>query len=420
METGQPIKIQTKKGTTHKGILTFQNPQTIFLKLESGYNIGIDRDRIENKTVLETETQKPQPPEIQQDKDLPHVHVAHTGGTIASKIDYTTGAVTNAYTPEELLALVPEATNKAYLTASLLMNTSSEDIRFSDINKIAQHIHKKIENTDTEGIVVTLGTDTLHYVSAALNFILGTPKKPVILVGSQRSSDRPSSDGPDNLLSALTFITQTNWTGIGVCMHGPIQQNTCLIHKATRVRKNHTSRRDAFRSINDQALSIIDKETQNILSQPPKTKPSPRLELLDEDLQIGWIKTHPHMSHKDITHHKDKDAVIIEATGLGHTPIETHKENQKIYNAIKRLTQNIPVIITSQTIHGRINLNVYTNGRKLKQLGVHGHQQDIQPSTAYMKTAWLLSNHKDNFTSLYKANIAGEQSPTSKPHHYEL
>ena len=420
MENGQAIKITTQKDTTYKGILTFQEQDTLFIKLSSGYNVGIDKDRIKTKELGEKKHTQQNPQRISQDKSLPHVHIAHTGGTIASKIDYTTGAVTNAYEPEELLTLVPEATEKARLTASLLMNTSSEDIRFQDINTIAKHIHKKIEETDAEGIVVTLGTDTLHYVSAALAFILGTPKKPVILVGAQRSSDRPSSDGPDNLLSALTFITQTEWTGVAVCMHGPLTKNTCIIHKGTRVRKNHTSRRDAFTSINDEALSIIDRETHKVLTKPPKTQPEPRLETLNEDLRIGWIKTHPHMTSKDFKHHQDKDAVLIEGTGLGHTPLSAHKENNKIFEEIKLLTQNMPVVMTSQTINGRVNMNVYTNGRNLKNTGILGHQLDITPSTAYMKIAWLLSNHQENFKALYKANVTGELSPTSKTHHYEL
>ena len=412
---GKKVSITLQSDKTIQGIATFENDDTIFLKLASGYNIGKAYDQIKDQEIIADVEPQSDTPRITQDDDLPSVHIVHTGGTIASKIDYSTGAVTNAYEPEELLQLVPEAQEMASLSANLLMNVSSENLRFEDINTIAKHVHDKIVEDSIEGIVITVGTDMLHYVSAALSFMLGIPPIPVIVVGSQRSSDRPSSDGPDNLLCALSCITKTNWNGIGVCMHGPLKENVCLLHRGTRVRKNHTSRRDAFQSINDSVAGIIDRFNYEPLTEMKAQKPDLRCDLLDPEINIGWLKVRPNMSVPKGSY----DALLIEGTGLGHMPTGEHTKNSAFYNYVKEFAKEKPVVMTSQTINGRLNMNVYSNGRKIRDLGVYGHGLDIIPETAYMKIAWLLSHHRDSF-ELYEANIVGEISPSSKVNTYEL
>ena len=327
----------------------------------------------------------------------------HTGGTIASKVDYKTGAVNASFEPHELIEMFPEIKDLANIESRLFRNMWSDDMRFEHYNIIAKEIEK--ESGKYKGIIITHGTDTMHYTSAALSFIFENLPLPVVIVGSQRSSDRGSSDSATNLISAVSFIANTSLNGVFICMHENISDDSCIILNGLNARKMHSSRRDAFQQINKQPIARINFFTKQIeyISEYPGSalngKGKMTLHLFDDRLKIGIVISHPNMYHEELLSYKNFDGLILEGTGLGHMPIteidDNTKEHNKIKEAIAELCKKMPVVMATQTISGVVNMNVYSPGRELQDLGVIGNQSSLCPETSFIKLAWLLSQKLD-------------------------
>jgi glutamyl-tRNA(Gln) amidotransferase subunit D len=402
MNIGDYIEVKTDS-EVFKGILMPDSLSgNLILKLDSGYNIGIDKKKIKDKKVLKEAIKKEAKiSKVRFSKELPTVLILHTGGTIASKVSYKTGGVIAKFSPEEILELFPEINSIANIKTKLISNIFSEDMSFKDYNKLALQIKRECKNV--EGVIITHGTDTMHYTSAALSFMLDNLGFPVILVGSQRSSDRGSSDAALNLVCAAQFIVKSNYSGVAVCMHSSMNDENCYILPGLKVKKLHSSRRDAFKSINSKPIASVstDGRIDYIVHDFAKKDKTKILEvsLLNKNLKIGILKVHPNMHYSEISKYKNFNGLIIEGTGLGHAPIN---ENVKIYNALKSL--KIPIVMCTQTVFGRVNMNVYSTGRKLQEFIVSG--RDMTSETAFIKLAWLLSNKKDY--KLISSNLKGE------------
>jgi len=401
-------------GNEHlEGILVNEDEKHIVLKLSSGYNIGIRKDRISktedihsHKELVKEQDSERIHKEIVQGSSLPKVLIMHTGGTIASKVDYQTGGVIARFSPEELLSMFPEIKGIARIESRLFRNMWSDDMRLEHYNLIAKEIEKELGlHKDLKGIIVTQGTDTLHYTSAALSFIFEHLPVPVVIVGAQRSSDRGSSDAAMNLISAVSFIANTSLKGVFICMHESMSDDACNILNGINARKMHSSRRDAFRPINNPAIARINYDTKTVeyLNDYPESALNSAgklsLKLFDEDLKIGILVSHPNMFAEEIEAYKGFDGLILEGTGLGHFPIteidEYTKEHAKIRHALSELCRKIPVVMSLQTIYGSVNMNVYSPGREMIAMGVIGNYSSLTPETSFVKLAWLLSQKLD-------------------------
>jgi glutamyl-tRNA(Gln) amidotransferase subunit D len=391
--------------TKFRGVFISENKEFVFVKQSSGYNEGILKSKIKKFTLISS------PKEVKESKhELKNadILILHTGGTIASKVDYKTGGVSSSFTPKEILGLFPELSNYK-IDSHLISNMPSDDMNFSHYNILAKKI---IEVKDKyKGIILTHGTDTLHYTASALGFILKGIQIPVVLVGSQRSSDRPSSDAAINLLNSAYFITNAKAKGVFICMHETIDDDYCLILNAHNSRKLHTSRRDAFKQVNSKPAGRVNfKEKKLEFKQPFVGEFNP---MFFKDLNIGVIYSRPNMNPNEIGLYKDYDALILQGTGLGHMPIghdtnET-KKYKKLFDDLKNFTSKKPVVITSQCLNGRVNLNVYSPARALKDLGIMGHNLSMTFETSYIKLAYLLSNFDLKKTNdLFYQNISGE------------
>jgi glutamyl-tRNA(Gln) amidotransferase subunit D len=399
----------TWKGRRLEGILT-PGTDTMRLKLDSGYNIGLETSEVSEVEIL---APPPNRPVTQASKKAKGgILLIHTGGTIASKVDYASGAVYPSFSSEELLASYPELEEFSPIETIMLANIVSEDLRFSHMNAIAKAIHERRDDPTIKGFIVTHGTDTMHYTAAALSFILGSLEKPVILVGAQRSSDRPSSDARLNLLSAVLALHSAP-PAVYVCMHGSVHDERCVLILGVSARKMHSSRRDAFASINRPPVGFVDFAHRIVDIEPFELPASePRFEPLDESLRIGVLVSRPNLFARDVEAYGSYDGLIVEGSGFGHLPAskEADPENERVLKSIERIAQKIPVFMTRRTISGVTNLNVYTPGRKLREAGVLGHGCDSTPETAYVKLAWALSNHKDDVARIMEENIAAEHS----------
>ena len=397
---GDLVEVSTGKELL-KGVIINLKSKKITLKLSSGYNISLDEKNIKAIKKIEKKYSKIAKAKIKQNKNLPKIFILHTGGTIAAKVNYETGAVSSLFTPGDLLDKYPELKEVAYIESKLVFNELSENFRFEHYNRLAKEI-EKIKNV--RGVIITHGTDTMVYTSAALSFALENLSIPVILVGSQRSSDRPSSDSFLNLYLAIKFILETDFKDVGICMHSSMNDDSCYIFPATKTKKLHSSRRDAFKPINTQPIAEVSSD-KIIFHNKDYNKDIRRLKLklFKEDLKIGILTTHPSMSPDEISQFKNYDGLIIQGTGLGHIPIEG--KNEKIFDELKRL--KIPKVIVTQSIFGNVNLNIYSTGRKLKDYLVGGYL-DLTLEAAFIKLAWLLSNHPKDINKLFHMNLRNE------------
>ncbi len=421
MAEGDRVKVMTQDEAL-EGTLMPEQKDFVVLKLASGYNIGIDKKRVREIKVLDKKKKREvELPKETPKKGLPKITILHTGGTIASKVDYETGGVVARFSPEEIMGMFPELKDIANIDSKLISNIFSEDMRFSHYNALAQEIEKEVKQ-GVAGIIVTHGTDTLHYTGAALSFMLQDLGVPVILVGSQRSSDRGSSDAAGNLLSAAFFIIASkNFAEVALCMHESSDDNTCLILPGTKSRKMHTSRRDAFKAISVTPWARVNLQKKKVdyfrtNYNKRATKPV-KVRLFKENLEVGLIKMHPHLYAREFEAYRGFDGLIVEGFGIaGNIPInetdKATKEHRKIAAAVEQLVKAGTIVFaTSQCIAGSLNMNVYSTGRHMQELGVIGNYCDMTAETAFIKLAWLLSNHKkDEVSELMTKNLVGEIS----------
>src|SRR5229473_6573545 len=362
-DVGSIIRITTKSGEAFEGALfprsEYTDPNHIVLKLKNGYNIGIHYEKTEKIEVI-GEGPKPhftKPPSLPKRPGLPRVAIISTGGTIASRVDYRTGAVQPALTAADLASVVPELSSIAEIDTHILFSEYSENIGPTHWKGMAEEVAKKIAN-GAEGVVISHGTDTLHYTSAALSFALANISVPVLLVGAQRSSDRPSSDAASNLTGAVALAARADMATVGVAMHGDLSDHIIVAHQGTRVRKCHTSRRDAFKSVNSDPLASYNLKTGQIElnNGVPKKDKSRQLALKSRfDQHAYLIKFYPGFNTSMIDSAVSAGArgIVLEGTGLGHV-------SRHLFESVKKaLKREVPVFMTSQTIWGRVDMNVY-------------------------------------------------------------
>jgi len=408
---GDKVKIKTAKEVIEGVLMPSHEADVIIIKLANGYNVGIDKNKIKEMKIVEKHKEKERKAkEIKEKKGLPTIMILGTGGTIASKVDYSTGGVIAKFTPGDLLELMPELGEIANIKTELVANMMSEDMMFSDYQKIAAAIKKHANKVD--GVIVGHGTDTLAYTAAALSFMFEKINIPVILAGSQRSTDRGSSDGSINLICAAEFIAKSNFAGVALCMHDASEDNQCAILPATKTRKMHTSRRDAFKVINDKPIALVGYKTKKIefLKKDYNKKSKDKIVLKDKfDENVALIKTHTNMKNtlfEFLT--KNYKAIVFEATGLGQMPTNLGKENLKNYETLKKFIKKGGIAaISSQCLFGRVHPSVYTNLRRLSEIGCV-FCEDMLPETAFVKLAWLLGNDKKDARKLLTENLRGE------------
>ena len=413
VEIGDTITIR-HDGEEHSGVLMPRaqigsDPDHIVVKLSTGYNFGI---RLTNDSeVLLTKKGRASKRIVSKDvpahsKGLPAVSILSTGGTIASKVDYRTGAVNPALTAQDLYDTVPELKDYANVRAKVLMSVFSEDIRPSDWTKIARGVASEIKQ-GADGVIIAHGTDTLGFTSAALSFALQNLPVPVVLVGSQRSSDRPSSDAAMNLIFATEFVGHVDAAEVMLVMHGETDDSFAYAHRGTRVRKSHTSRRDAFQSINTYPLFRIDSSGITEMNPPLLRRDSNRTLKLKPKFEemVAIVKTYPGLSHDVIDNLVDNQyrGIVIEGTGLGHAP-------NSLQASVKRAVDaGVVVAMTSQCISGRVDMDVYRTGVEYRELGVVACE-DMLTETAFVKLSWLLANMKttDKVVAALVESISGE------------
>ncbi|MDD1693715.1 MAG: Glu-tRNA(Gln) amidotransferase subunit GatD [Methanoregula sp.] len=387
-------------GKSRKGIYITERDGMAVVKMDSGYNIGVPP-----KVCTFVERPAPAavtPYEVRQDNSLPTLSIISTGGTIASRIDYRTGSVTSQFNANDILVAIPELAEIANYRTIPLATILSENMTPAIWQDLARAVYDEIKG-GAKGIIVTHGTDTMAYSAAAISFMIDTPV-PIIFVGSQRSADRPSSDNAMNAVCAAAAAT-SELGEVAVVMHASTNDDQCAIHRGTRVRKMHTSRRDAFRSLGTEPLGYVAYPSRTVTLAPDAVRRGTTKLALHDKLEphCALIQFFPGMSPGILKGYAGYKGLIIAGTGLGHTSTALIPE-------IRKLTDDgTLVVMTSQCMNGRVCDRVYDTGRDLLAAGVI-EGGDMLPEVALVKMMWVLGNEKNKEKAkvLMQADLKGE------------
>jgi glutamyl-tRNA(Gln) amidotransferase subunit D len=396
---------------SHRGTLMphhdFSGNDILTIKLPSGYNIGISVEKGATVRVLS----KKQPKSVVNrvmpaDSEKKNVSFIGTGGTIASYVDYRTGAVHPAKSAEELVFSVPELMDLCDVKAKVLYSIYSENMEVKHWQELAKAAALEL-NDGASGVIIPHGTDTMGFTSAALSFMLKGLTGPVVCVGSQRSSDRPSSDATMNLLCAARLCVESDLGEVVVVMHGSTSDAGCAVHRGTKVRKLHASRRDAFRSVNADPIARVEggevlfsSDYSRRAQGPVETRErmNPKVSMLH--FYPGFEPEHFEMIASNV------EGVVVAGTGLGHV------SDRLIESIAKAVKDGVHVMITTQCLYGSVNLNVYSTGRDMLAAGVVP-LGDMLPETAYVKLMWALgqTSEPSEVREMMLTNMAGEITP---------
>ena len=426
--------VVTKNKINYKGYVVEFNNQFVKLKLkDNGYNIDVVLD--ENTSIELTDTKVnfgkiPTHP-IKHNPNLPNITYIGTGGTIGTHVDYNTGGVFMCRSPEEIISTTPELESIVNIQniESPLMK-ASEDMDYKDWQKISEVVFNSLENKDIDGVIITHGTDTLAWTGVATSFMIENINKPVLLVGAQRSPDRASFDGSMNLICASHFVKE-RIPGVYLVMHGSMNDDFCYVIRAVKSKKLHTSRRDAFKAINDVPIAkvyasgkieyLVPKDTLKLPSEKPILNNS-------FDNRLAIIKAYPNSDPKVIDWYISNNykGLVIEGTALGHVPVMKEDngfgENSWIPYLKKAIDKGLIVIMSSQSIFGRVNNKVYANLRYISSVGVeYLDQHDMLPEVVFIKLGIALARFDTNeeIINFMKTNIVGEISKKETPKDYD-
>lgn len=408
----------TREKDSFKGIVMphveFSGKDILTLKLDNGYNIGIEVDDLcKIQLVQQREATGRAETEYVEDASKPTVSILGTGGTIASYVEYRTGAVFPAEKAKDLVFTVPELADLCNVRAKVVYSMFSENMTSENWKKLAGEAAAELDSGST-GVVMPHGTDTLGYTAAALSFMLDDLSGPVILVGSQRSSDRPSSDAFLNLTSS-SRLAKEDLGEVVVVMHGETSDSLCTIHRGTKVRKMHSSRRDAFMSINQKPLGSVHQDGRTEWLDDHRSRSSGpvklRTEMEENVVLVYFYPGLPAQLFRSMV--RDAKGVVIAGTGLGHVSSSLFPEVEALIQA------GMPVVMTTQCLYGRVNMNVYSAGRDLLLAGVIPGE-DMLPETAFIKLMWVLgqTSAAAKIKKLMTTNLRGEINPAIKLEEY--
>ncbi len=391
------VRVTNQAGSVFEGVVLPRSETSddlhVVLKLKNGYNVGVHVDRVESieevgykKAVYKIPEQ-----EFPRHDELPKVTLLGTGGTIASRLDYRTGAVIPAFTPGELYGAVPELAELCNLTTRKIFGVFSENMGWTEYVTLAEAIGEEIR-AGADGVVVGHGTDTMGHTAAILSFMVQDSPVPIVVVGSQRSSDRPSSDAALNLIYAVSAAGYGDVAEVQIAMFGPTSDQYGLLHRGTRCRKMHSSYRSTFRTVGDIPLAKVSRKSVEPLTSDYRRRDPSRQVKIDTayDDRVTILYYYPGMKPDVLEALAEKGyrGIVIAGTGLGHV-------NRPVFPTLREVIESgVHVMMTVQTLWGYSQMYVYDTGRDLLDIGVVP-LDNMLPETALMKLGWVLGHTDD-------------------------
>jgi glutamyl-tRNA(Gln) amidotransferase subunit D len=410
-KAGDSVKISTVKESIEGTLLESPDSALILLKLKSGYNLGIKKEDITGVDIIEEKKEeKGKDKKLKENPKLPYVDIIMTGGTISSRLDPETGAVKWLTSPEELLRFYPELLSICNIRKiKVPFMKASENMDSSDWKEVAKNCEESLNDKNVAGVIVTHGTDFLHYTAAALSFFLRDLNKPVVLTYAQRSSDRASSDASLNLqCAARAAISEI--AEIMIVGHATSNDDFCFALRGSKVRKLHSSRRDAFKPVNIRPIAKIFPDKIEIITKFNRRDDGKKVKLdISFNDRIALVKFYPGMEPEMFDFLSGRyEGIVLEVAALGHVAIDEARKN--LLPAIKKAIDNGMIIVAAgQTVFGRLDPLVYSPGRKLMKTGII-FLEDMLSETAYVKLGWVLghSGWKSKIRDKMLENFSGE------------
>ncbi len=392
-------------GQQLKVVFIKEDSNELVFKLPSGYNIRLRKSAV--KIIQDSSTGGKGQFEMQESAKLGSgqrkISLLSTGGTIASRVDYSTGAVKPTKDLGFIRDSVKDISDRMSLSAEIIDSILSENMSPDNWIDIGRKVYRSLEKEDA--IVLLHGTDTMSYTASALSFMFKEQKGPIIMTGSQRSSDRPSSDAFENIEAAIRFSLE-DIGEVGVCMHSSISDGDSTLIRGVRARKMHTSRRDAFQAIGYGMIGTISGKE---LSLQNVRKRGDAANIFSDKIntKAGIYYFNPLSDADDLENFsRGKDAVVIMATGLGHVADRLFPKIRELSDSGKHF------LITSQCLYGRVDLDVYASGRRLAQAGAIA-LEDMLPEVALVKSMYVLAHHPEEFARYMLEDLRGEISARS-------
>ncbi len=412
VEAGDLVRIKTAKEEIEGVLLESYEAGIYLIKLKSGYNIGIAKEDVfDIETVKKRNIEKSGETVFKAKKGIPNIDMIATGGTISSRLDSETGGVKWLTSPNELFRFYPGLFNLANVrNLERPFSVFSENMTCKEWSEIAKIAAKSLNDKDVKGVIITHGTDFLHYTSAALSFFLQNLNKPVVLTYSQRSTDRASSDAELNLVcatqAAISDIAEVMLVG-----HGSMSDDYCLAMPGTKVRKMHTSRRDTFKVINDRAFAKVWADKIEKIRDFNKRDDNKKVKLdAVFDDKVALVKFYPGQDPEILDYYGQRyNGIVVEASGLGHMPTGMETKHNWLPKIKKAIDNGLTICAAPQTIYGRLNPYVYSAGRELLKAGVI-YLEDMLPETGFVKLGWVLAHKEwnDKIRASMLKNFVGE------------
>lgn len=393
-EFGDKVEVSRAKEKFEGIYLPSPDSGNFLLKLSNGYNIGFNSKDVLDIKLIEKRKEKKEHFELVEDGGKPTIGLVMIGGTISAKLNPGKGGVDWVDTPEELFKFYPEVFDKVNVRVESPFMKGSENMDFKDWQKVAKVVSKMLNDKNISGVIVTQGTDTLHYTASALSFFLRNLNKPVVVTYSQRSIDRASSDAELNLICSANVAT-SNIAEVLTVGHSTSDDNFCSGLIGTKVRKLHSSRRDAFRPVNTEPMLKISREKVDFILPHTLRDETKKVELDNAfEEKVGVIKFYPGQDPDILDYYVDKGykGIVIEFLGIGNIAVSGSRKSwtKKLKEVMNK---GLVVCATAQTINGRLQPLVYVTGRELANSGII-FLEDMLTETAYVKLGWVLG-HED-------------------------
>lgn len=321
-----------------------------------------------------------------------------TGGTISSK-DFGYGLAPSLKV-SELFSYVPKLNVDCDVTLVDLMNIDSSNIEPKHWVEIAIKISEEYENYD--GFVITHGTDTLTYTSAALSYLVQNPKKPIVITGSQHPINEPNSDGIPNLSNSIIFACQ-NIGGVFIVFN-----NKCIL--GTKAKKIHSKSDDAFTSVNMPCVAVFEEDDiiwdNDVLSELHKNNHAPKF-YSKINPKVALLKLAPGLMPEMLIHlSKLYAAIVIESYGLGAIPF--NKNNNFLESLEKITADGCIVVIVSQTLEQGTYMYTYEVGRRALYIDNVAEGGLLSVECSITKLMWALgvTDNNDKVLKLVNTSVA--------------
>lgn len=408
---GDLVELSYRGKTLHGEFIRIdEEKKLVLIKLKSGYDVGVPEKEISAARIVERAV--PEKNVAKKEKayvpENPDITIITTGGTISSKIDYKTGGVSPTVPPKYYFQIAPGLKDKGIIEINDLMSVLSENMKPSDWVRIGRAAHEAIKK-GSKGVIVTMGTDTMHFASAALSFILNPLSVPLVFTGAQRSTDRGSSDASTNLLLSATAASKWDGGESVVCMHADLNDEYNFLIRGNRVRKMHTERRDAFRPINSLPLAKVhlDGRIEKVSEYRKKAEETVLNTKFNDKVRL--LVSYPGMTGDAIMEAitGGAEGLVIEGTGFGNLPLK----DKSVYDALSHASkEEIPIVITSQTVYGATNRFVYSTLRELSEFKNVIYLGDMLSEAAFAKLMFVLggTNKMHEVRELMERPVAGE------------